>query len=392
MPPLPFRLSSPRTRFLSPSPGFRITPSQLDAMNGNVRTTQRGQQRSTTSNKNDSTIAAMRRLANRYAAQSRRGVTHAEDRTMNLFGTALGEDIHKNLGVAYTTARAIDHESSAAARAGAKTASAADKAVGDIQAGSAAAQAGAKYELQQALKDLASTSSGSSANEAAQAKVDFYTMMLQHHWDVQQHNQDQRDNLQYLRAQARYSGSGGGDAAQGQAYSAAAADLQDYLGQTVQAPDGSTVPANSDPQAQANYVQSLATQYNLGPTAAEQLRQVMYARNGASTGLDAADADHIQQAAGFVANQAKSGQVGQLNDQNILDALGIVPQANGTVIVNGQTFSIEWAQQALAFFKQQYQAQLGAQAPAAAAAPPAATPPATTPSATPSGGFSGIFG
>lgn len=342
---------------IGPTGSYRVTSSAVQALTNNARTTQGGLG-GKLDTRNAKTIAGMQRLANRGAQQAAHGVRNQGELAKKLFGSAMGGEVDQNLMSARALARSISKDSQATVKATKSINKAANKSTGIIEASGGEAVASVKAQLQDALKEL----EGTGSSEAALAKIDFLGQLLQHKWDVQADKRDAAQNEAYLRMQMRLSGdSAGGQAAA--SFGEASSYLQDALSQTTSVADpnnpGQTVEVPAlDPNGAANLVNSLTVQYGLGPEAASALRQVAFQRQGVPTTLDSSDTQHIAQTAAFVGQQASSGQVGALNDQNILDALGIVPQSNGTVQVNGQTYPVEWALQALAYFKQNYSGAL----------------------------------
>jgi hypothetical protein len=347
---------------------YRIAASQLDALTHNLMTTQRGLSRSL-NNKDAQVIQNMSRLASRSGRAANRSVAAAQSQDTRRYGAAMGGAAYQSLDRARVGAAGVGRTGRAGAAAGLMLGKAGSEAMG-IQ-GSAAREAAssADYALSNALTYRAKDDAKLMADKnlqlqaAVQAEKD---RLQQHQWDVEAAQQQHEDQMAYLRMQYRLSNGGsGGTGSAG--FSSAASYAQDAIAKQVPVmvtnTDGTQTPKLNadgtpmmqpalDATAQANLIGELTQQYNLGPKESAHLRDMVLAGSGNSESApDSGAQAHITALAAQARANQESGVWGDLPDENIMTILGITMNGDGTAIINGQLFSEEYAQNAIAYFK-----------------------------------------
>ena len=300
---------------------FSMADAGLDSIFANLLTTQQGVARSLGST-NDRILSGMERLSDKGAAQSKRGVARAGARALNLFGSALGGVVEQNLGPAEAIAAATAAQGKAAVGAGKLAAKGASTAL-DIQESAASeAQAGADYQLAQALGYRAK----SDAALVAQQQTALAEMRFQ----------------QAQERQARREASKPG-------------------GETFQAASGEVLNLAMDPNATLdtvlNTAKALEMTYNLKPGTLQSYAQSLFDSNGVSTVAQALTdsegnviATHIDQedtaaipaaVLAWLKNHSESRTPDQ-SKENFLASLVQQDPDTGAYSVNGQVVTSQY--------------------------------------------------
>lgn len=223
---------------------FSVADAGLDAIFNNLLTTQRGVSQSLTGTNAD-TLAAMERLAAKSTRGVSRGVTKAGNKARNLFGSAMGPVIERELAPARATAQSTGTQARAAVGAGKLAAQGATTALGIQSAAASEAASSADYALAQAL--------------GYRAKDDAALIAAQQ-LELAKMRMDARQNERYLRLQNQLSGGSEGGA-----------NFQDAAGLLQsQAAD----PTFTSAQATA-LISSMTYTHNLGPQAVARLREMV---------------------------------------------------------------------------------------------------------------------
>lgn len=346
---------------ISPKPTTTAstTTNRGGAVHGNATTGQNGKGKVLTTEQRR-ILAAMNRLTAKTGLQNANDISSTTDLATKLFGTALGHVVRQDMEGAVAAAAGGEAETGGAVRGARSLVTGGERALETERRGLAAARMGAAYEAGE-IQQEASRDQSLIAQQLAFNKTEAYaSMTASQRLAVQQERLDHLNRVREMRLAARLENGGvtGVDASLGEA--------QDYI--TGLLADPGTTPEQADAA-----VRSMVSRYDLGPAAAQKLReQVTQAYpNGSTTSVlapqptDAAgnpipsfpddeDVKHFRD----IAKQNSNGRIDVTDDNAILGAIGIAagtdPEGNLVYKVGDTTVSASYVASALNIFRQTY--------------------------------------